>query len=237
MGAAWGLAAWLFAAPPGPEPGAEPAASTPSATDESRPASRAFAPLRGGWLSLQPAGRAVPGPRPRDLAALRTVTKAGYRWGVSAGISFAPRDHLFISAAASLAQTLWMARNIDGYELCFRGDCYGYTERGIVQLLQLGAQLRIGYAGRWLMAWGLLGVHLGVSRVRLDCDHGRESCGRSETDVGPMLGGGVGAAVRVTSRFAIGLESGIDHAWVDGRDDPFARVRTINVSLVTVLRF
>lgn len=205
-------------------------AAEPSKRDES---------IAGGWLSLSPGGVAIPGPGATlDLRVFNRAVVAGYRWGFTAGLAFEPVEHLFVAAGASFHQTLWVFDNHRGYELCFRGDCYGWTERGFGHLIRLGAELRLGWTSRYLLAWSLLGAQVGLSRVRLDCDNSVEvHCDLGETDLGPGLRGGLGFAVRPTPSVAIGLESNIDHSWLDRRDDPFTAVRTWDLALIAIVRF
>ncbi|NVB36590.1 hypothetical protein G6O69_02015 [Pseudenhygromyxa sp. WMMC2535] len=193
--------------------------------------------IRGGWLSIAPIGFALPSPG-GDVATLRQAVAGGYRWGFSAGFSLEPRPHLLVNVTGNFDQTIWVFRNFAGYELCFAGDCYGWTERGLGQLMRLGASLRLGYVDRHLLAWAQLGAHVGVSRIHLDCDHSREAhCDRRETDVGPGVSGGLGIAARLTPRFALGLEGGVDHSWLDRRDDPFAAARCLSLAMIAALRF
>lgn len=196
--------------------------------------------IAGGWLQLAPVGVGVPGPGATpDLRVLDRAVVAGYRWGLSAGLAFEPVEHLLVVATGAFDQSIWMFDNDDrSYELCFRGGCYGWTERGFGHLVRLGAELRLGWTSRYLMAWALLGAHLGLSRIRLDCDNSVEDhCDIGETDLGPGLGGGLGVAGRLNSHFAVGLESSIDHSWLDHRDDPFRAARTWDLSLVAIVHF
>mgnify|MGYP000536316361 CR=1 FL=1 len=55
-------------------------------------------------------------------------------------------------------------------------------------------------------------------------------CGR-----GPSAG--LGLAVRITPRSAMGIEGGIQHTWLEARDDPFSVVRVWDVGLIATLRF
>jgi hypothetical protein len=197
--------------------------------------------IAGGWVQLAPLGFALPGPgATSDIDRLRRAVRSGFRWGFAAGGSFEPVPHLLIGVAASFDQTLWIFRNFerDGYELCFAGDCYGWDERGVGHLMRVGPELRLGYARRRWLAWALVGGHLGISRVRLDCNNSVERhCDRSATDIGPGLGGGLGLGVRPTSRVMFGLESSINHSWLDRRDDPFRAARTWDLALIIVFRF
>lgn len=209
-------------------------ASAPSSADE-RPDS-----IAGGWLQLAPLGFGLPSPGGADVERLRRAVRAGFRWGFSAGASFEPVPHLFINVTAGFDQTIWIFRNADsdGYELCFAGDCYGWDERGVGQLLRVGPELRLGWVNRRVIAWAMFAVQLGISRVRLDCNNSVEDhCDRTETDLGASVGGGLGIAIRATSRAAIGLEGSVDHAWLDRRDDPFRAARTIDLALIVALRF
>jgi hypothetical protein len=207
------------------------------AAEPSKPASRGS--VSSGWISLSPGGVAIPGPgTTTDVRAFDRAVLVGYRWGLGIGLAFEPVEHLLVVANASFHQSLWAFDNKRGYELCFRGGCYGQTERGIGHLMQIGAELRLGWTSRYLLAWGLFGAHVGISRVRLDCENNIEAhCDRSETDIGPGLRGGLGFALRPTPKFAIGLESSIDHTWLDRRDDPFRAARTWNVALIAIVRF
>jgi hypothetical protein len=209
-------------------------ASTPSKPAAPRPTS-----IAGGWLTLSPGGFAIPGPGATpDLRVFDRAVVAGYRWGFGLGLAFEPVEHLLIAASGSLQQSLWAFDNHRGYELCFRGGCYGDTERGLGQLIRLGAELRLGWTSRHLLAWSLLGAQVGLSRVRLDCDNSTEAhCDLSETDLGPGLRGGLGLALRPTPSFAIGLESSIDHTWFGRRDDPFRAVQTWDLALIAIVRF
>lgn len=209
----------------------------PEASNHSDHADHAFT---GGTLQISPLGVAVPGPGASDdLRVFDRAVRAGYRWGFSLGLAFEPVEHLLISPSASLRQTIWVFDNDEsGYELCFAGDCYGWTERGLGHLLRVGPELRIGWVSRWWMAWVLAGAHLGMSRIRLDCDNSVEAhCDRSETDVGAGLAGGLGLAIRPLPRFAVGLESGVAHTWLDRRDDPFMAARSWELALVAIIRF
>jgi opacity protein-like surface antigen len=203
----------------------------------SKPASRGS--ISGGWLTLSPGGVAIPGPGATpDLRVFDRAVVAGYRWGFGLGLAFEPVEHLLVAASGSFSQSVWMFDNERGYELCFRGGCYGSNERAIGHLVRLGAELRLGWTSRYVLAWGLFGAHVGLARVRLDCENNLEPhCDRAETDLGPGLRGGVGFALRPTSRFAIGLESGIDHTWLGRRDDPFSAVRSLDVSLLAIVAF
>jgi hypothetical protein len=195
--------------------------------------------IAGGWVSLSPGGLAVPGPgATSDLRVFNRAVVAGYRWGIGLGLAFEPVEHLLVAAGGSVHQSLWVFDNEHGYELCFRGDCYGWTERGLGHLIQLGAEFRLGWTSRYALAWSLLGVQVGLGRVRLDCDNSVQAhCDLGATDLGPGLRGGIGLAVRPTSHFAIGLEGSIDHTWLDRRDDPFSAVRTLNLALIAIVRF
>lgn len=201
--------------------------------------SKRDASIAGGWVSLSPGGVAIPGPGATpDLRVFDRAVVAGYRWGIGAGLAFEPVEHLLVAASGSFQQSLWVFDNQGGYELCFRGGCYGWNERGFAHLIRLGAELRLGWTSRYLLAWSLLGAHVGLSRVRLDCENSVEvQCDLSETDLGPGLRGGLGLALRPTPSFAIGLESSIDHTWLGERDDPFRAVRTWDLSLIAIVRF
>lgn len=195
--------------------------------------------IAGGWVSLSPGSVAIPGPgATQDVRVFDRAVVAGYRWGIGAGLAFEPIDHLLVAASGSFAQSLWVFDNHDGYELCFRGGCYGWTERGFGHLIRLGAELRLGWTSRYVLAWSLVGAHVGLARVRLDCENSVEPhCELAETDLGPGLRGGVGLALRPSSSFAIGLESSIDHTWLGRRDDPFSAMRTWDLALIAIMRF
>ncbi len=195
--------------------------------------------IAGGWVTISPAGFAIPGPgSTRDTRVFDRAVLAGYRWGIGAGLAFEPVPHLLVAAGASFHQSLWMFDNHRGYELCFRGGCYGNTERGLGFLLRFAAELRLGWTSRWVLAWGMFGAQLGLSRIRLDCENTLEDhCDLRETDLGPGLRGGLGFALRPTSKFALGLESSIDHTRVDRRDDPFMALRTWDLALIAIVRF
>lgn len=207
--------------------------------------------LRPGFILLSPLALAVPsvGPTADTRVARRTLLPS-YRWGVAAGIHFSPRaaPHLLMGVGASFDQVVWSIRDYrSGDELgsgdhdealCFAGDCYGWNERVVGSLLRLGADLRIGWIDRRWMIWALVSPHVAISRLRLDCNDAREDhCDRKHTDVGPGLGGGLGAAFRVIDYLAIGLEAGIDHEWIDDSDDPFEAVRTWDLGLVALFSF
>lgn len=224
---AFALGCLLASAPP-PEPAPEPAPKP------------ALDSIAGGWLSVEPLGVALPSPGASDIAQYRRAVRSGFRWGFAAGASFEPVPQLFISVAGSFDQSIWIFRNVEpeGYSVCFRGDCYGWDERGVGHLMRIGPQLRLGWTRGRVIAWARLAGHLGISRIRLDCNNSVEDhCDRAETDLGPGIGGGLGLAIRASSRVAIGLESGVDHSWVDGRDDPFRAIRTIDLALIVVLSF
>lgn len=196
--------------------------------------------IAGGWLQLAPIGFAIPSPGAGDVERLHRAVRFGFRWGFSAGASFEPVRHLFINASAGFDQTLWIFRNVEreGYQLCFAGDCYGWDERGVGQLMRIGPELRLGWTSERVVAWALLTGQLGISRVRLDCNNSVEDhCDRTETDLGPGIGGGLGAAIRVTPRAAFGLEGSVDHVWLDPRDDPFRAVRTVELAVIVALTF
>ncbi len=212
----------LLAFAPAPEPAPEPES------------------VAGGWLSLAPLGVALPISGGSPTATHRAAVRAGYRWGFDAGASFEPVPGLLLNVSAGFSQTIWFFRNIDrgGYSLCFRGDCYGWDERGVGQLMRLGPRLRLGYAGPHLLVWAHAGAQLAISRIRLDCNNSVEDhCARSETDLGPALGGGLGIAARLTPHVGIGLEAGVEHAWLDPRDDPFRAIRSFDLALLVILRF
>lgn len=195
--------------------------------------------IAGGWVTISPAGLAIPGPgSTTDIRVFNRAVAGGYRWGIGAGLAFEPVPHLLIAASGSFHQSIWMFENHRSYELCFRGDCYGQTERGLGFLLRFAAELRLGYSSRYVLAWGLFGAQLGLSRIRLDCENSTEDhCDRRETDLGPGVRGGLGFALRPSPNFALGLESSIDHTRVDRRDDPFMAVRTWDLALIAIVRF
>lgn len=194
--------------------------------------------IAGGYVQLAPGGVAVPISGGSDVERVRGAVHAGYRWGFSLGASFEPVPQLFISASAGFDQTLWIFRNIGSYELCFRGDCYGFDERAVGQLIRVGPELRLGWTNQRVIAWAMFTGQLGISRIRLDCNNSVEAhCGHAETDLGPGIGGGLGLAIRVTPRAAFGLEGSVEHTWLDRRDDPFRAVRTVDLSLIVALRF
>lgn len=221
--------------PPEPEPELEP---EPNSESEPEPERGSIA---GGYVQLAPLGFALPGPgRSSDIARLQRAVRSGFRWGFAAGLSFEPVRHLFINATGSFEQTIWIFRNVErgGYQLCFRGDCYGWDERGVGHFLRVGADLRLGWTSQWVVTWALLSAQIGVSRVRLDCNNSVEAhCDRRETDVGPGIGAGLGLAIRATPRMALGFEGSIDHNWIDSLDDPFRAVRTFDLALVVMLSF
>ncbi|HLT37225.1 MAG TPA: hypothetical protein VK034_13115, partial [Enhygromyxa sp.] len=98
--------------------------------------------------------------------------------------------------------------------------------------------LRIGWIVDRVVIWALWAGQLGISRIRLDCNNSVEDhCDRSETDLGIGIGGGLGLAIRATSRVAIGLESSVDHSWLDRRDDPFRAARTLDLALIVAITF
>lgn len=214
------------------------AVSSMLAAQPSRPAERPDS-IAGGWLTISPGGLALPGPgSTSDVRAFNRAVVAGYRWGIGAGLAFEPVTHLLVAAGGSFHQSVWIFDNRRGYELCFRGGCYGWTERGLGHLMRFAAELRLGYTSRRVLAWGLFAAQIGLSRVRLECENSvEEHCDLGETDLGPGLRGGLGVAVRPNPRFAIGLESGIDHTRVDRRDDPFEAARTWDLALIAIVRF
>jgi hypothetical protein len=190
-----------------------------------------------GWLQLAPLGIAIPSPG-ADVRGLNRAVRSGFRWGFSAGASFEPVSHLFVSVSAGFEQKIWIFDNTAGYELCFGGDCYGWDERGLGHLLQIGPELRIGWMNHRVVTWALLAGQLGVSRIRLDCNNSvEEHCDRTETDLGPGIGGGLGFAIRVTPRAALGIEGSVEHAWLDRREDPFRAVRTVDLAMVLAVQF
>ena len=234
--------ALALAIAPAPEQVGSGSASPETETEtetETEPEPERDPSIRGGWLAVAPLGFAWASPG-RDVDALRRAVAFGYRWGFSAGASFEPVPHLFVNVAAGFDQTLWIFRNgeSDGYLLCFRGGCYGWDERAVGQILRVGPELRLGWVGQRAMAWALGTVQLGVGRVRLDCNNAVEDhCDRTETDLGASVGGGLGVAWRMTPWAALGLETTLDHAWLDRRDDPFRQVRTVDLALLLALRF
>jgi hypothetical protein len=229
------LACVLAAGPPALAGGADPEQDSDAATPS----------IAGGWLAVTPLSFAWPSAGV-DVEALRRAVRFGYRWGFDAGVSWVPRTRrgdLWLSVSAGFEQTLWITRNAssgaaEDYTVCFRGDCYGWDERAVVQLLRVGPVLRIGWLNRWALVWARASVQLGVGRVRLDCNNSFEAhCNQTETDLGPGLGGGLGAAWRITPVVAVGLEAKLDHVWLDRRDDPFRAARTLDLGLMVALRF
>ena len=211
----------------------------PPAPREASTVQQDRASLAGGWLLVSPLGGSLPGPGSGpDTALHHRFVAGGYRWGFSAGAVFEPREHLMIGLAGALDHAIWIFDERAGDELCFHGDCYGWTERGLGHLLRLGPELREGYGERRWMIWALAGAHVGLSQIRLDCDNSLdEHCDRRSTDLGPGVGGGVGVALRPRPRFAVGLESGIDHTWLERRDDPFRAIRTWDLALFLAVKF
>jgi hypothetical protein len=205
--------------------------------------------LRPGFIMLTPMAIAVPNLGPTsDTRVARAALLPSYRWGFAAGINFQPVPQLLIGFAGSFDQVVWSVRQYEyGDELgsddraeaiCFAGDCYGWDERVVGSLLRLGADLRIGWVHRRWLIWTLLGPHVAVSRLRLDCNDARaDHCERAHVDVGPGLGGGLGVAVRVVHYAAIGVEANVDHEWLDDFDDPFTAVRTWDLGLVALFSF
>lgn len=205
--------------------------------------------LRPGFVLLSPVALAVPdvGPTADTRVARRTLLPS-YRWGFAAGIHVQPVPRLLIGVGGSFDQIVWSIRDYqrgdelgsdDQHEaLCFAGDCYGWNERVIGSLLRLGADVRIGWIDRRWLIWALISPHVAISRLRLECDDARQDhCDRKHADVGPGLGGGIGAAFRVVDYFAIGLEASIDHEWLEKFDDPFEAVRTAELGLVALFSF
>ncbi len=205
--------------------------------------------ISGGWFALRPIGIALPGPgHDSDIQQFRSAVGPSYRWGFSAGASFEPVTGLFINVAAGFDQSIWSFRNTrigapqgyadPTYSLCFRGDCYGWTERVLGTLLRVGVELRLGWVDRRWLVWATVEPQLAVSRLRLECDDARsDHCGRKSTDVGPGFAGGVGVAWRIIARFALGLEGECGHAWLERRDDPFRALRTCDLGVIAALRF
>jgi hypothetical protein len=205
--------------------------------------------LRPGFVMLSPVGVAVP--RLGSTADTRIARQAlgpSYGWGFAAGINLQPVPGLLLGFAGSFDQVIWSVRDYrPGDELgagereqvlCFAGDCYGWNERVVGSLLRLGLDLRIGWVGRRVLVWALVSPHVGVSRLRLECNDARDlHCDRKHTDVGPGLGGGLGSAFRFVDYFALGIEANIDHEWLDDFDDPFEAVRTWQVGLVALFSF
>ncbi|MFO7565359.1 MAG: hypothetical protein R6X02_22140 [Enhygromyxa sp.] len=206
----------------------------------SAPAPEKQPSIAGGWLQLTPAALAIPSPGGSDLARLHRAVRWGYRWGFAAGVSFEPVPRLFINVAAGFDQTVWVFRNVEprGYLLCFGGDCYGWDERGLGHVIRIGPKLRLGWTSDRVVVWAMGTVELGISRLRLDCNNSVEAhCDRTETDLGPGVGGGLGFAIRATPHVAVGLEGSVDHVWLEPRDDPFRAVRTIDLALILALTF
>ena len=195
--------------------------------------------IAGGWVTISPGGLAIPGPgSTSDIRVFDAAVVGGYRWGLGAGLAFEPVPHLLVAATGSLHQSIWIFDNQNSYELCFRGDCYGKTERGVGHLLRLGADLRLGWTSRRVLAWGLFGAHVGLARIRLDCENNFEPhCDLGETDLGPGVRGGLGFALRASPNFALGIESSIEHTWIDRREDPFEAVRSLDLALIAIVRF
>lgn len=193
--------------------------------------------IAGGWMAIAPVGVGIPGQGDANRVHRQAVS-AGYRWGVSAGATFQPGRRLWLNLAGNFEQSVWIFRNLDGYELCFAGDCYGWTERGLGHLMRIGPDVRVGVATRWLLAWARAGGHVGVSVIRLDCDEStQDHCDRREIDVGPGAGAGLGLAVRITPRSAMGIEGGLQYTWLESRDDPFSVVKVWDVGMIATLRF
>lgn len=194
--------------------------------------------IEGGWVSVSPVGVAIPDGSTSDVRTFDRAVVPSYRWGAVAGLAFEPVEHLLVAVGGSFQQSIWTFDNHHGYELCFLGDCYGWTERGIGNLVKIGAELRLGWTSRYVLAWGVFGAHIGIGHVRLDCDNSVEDhCDLAETDLGPGLRGGLGFALRATPKLAFGLESSIDHTRLDGRNDPFSAVRTWDLALIAIVRF
>ncbi|MFV8751524.1 hypothetical protein ACNOYE_13345 [Nannocystaceae bacterium ST9] len=205
--------------------------------------------LRPGFVLLSPIGVAVP--RLGDTSDTRVAREnllPSYRWGFAAGVNFQPARGLLLGVAGSFDHVVWSVRDYrPGDELgssdaamplCFAGDCYGWNERVIGSLLRLGLDMRIGWVSRRWLLWTLLSPHIAVTRLRIDCNDARGAyCDRKHTDVGPGLGAGIGAALRIVSHVAIGLEAEIDHEWLDRTDDPFRAVRTWELDLVALFSF
>ena len=236
------LSAWVGVAPPATsEAGSGDAASEDSASaPASGPAaSEGETERRFGWIQLAPLGLSVPGPRiTPGIAVFDRAVRFGYRWGLAAGLMIEPIDHLMLGATASFDHSVWIFANDDEYELCFAEGCYGWRESGVGYLLRFGGDLRVGYTGRWLMAWIVGSPQIALAHTHLDCDNSvEEQCRRSENDIGPSLGVGLGLALRLTESFSLGLEGSIDHGWLDTRDDPFRAVRTMDLGLIGVVRF
>jgi hypothetical protein len=195
--------------------------------------------IAGGWVTISPAGLAIPGPgKTADLRAFDRAVVAGYRWGIGAGLAFEPVPHLLVAASGSFHQSLWMFHNDRGDILCFRGDCYGSTERGLGHLIRFAAELRLGWTSRYVLGWAMFGAQVGLLGVRLDCENNHdEHCGLGHTDVGLGLRGGLGLALRPSPGFALGVESTIDHTRLDRFDDPFLAARTWDLALIAIVRF
>lgn len=207
------------------------------------------AELEPGFVMLSPLGIAVP--RLGSTADTRVARQAllpSYGWGFAAGINLQPVPNVLLGFAGSFDQVIWSVRDYEPGDafgsgeleqvVCFAGDCYGWNERVVGSLLRLGLDLRIGGVGRRWLAWALVSPHVAVSRLRLECNNAREAhCDRKHTDVGPGLGGGLGAAFRFVDSFALGIEAKVDHEWLDDFDDPFEAVRTGELGLVALFSF
>jgi len=205
--------------------------------------------LRPGFIALAPVGVALPQlGRSPDTRVARTTLLPSYTWGFVAGVHFQPRPRLLLGLGGSFDQVIWSFRDYRrGDELgsamteepiCFAGDCYGWNERVVGTLLRLGADLRIGALGPRWMVWARVTPHVAISRLRLDCNDARDpGCERKHTDVGPGLGAGIGAALRVVGHVALGIEANLDHEWLDQRDDPFEALRTWQLGLLAMFSF
>ncbi|NJK33400.1 MAG: hypothetical protein HC927_13915, partial [Deltaproteobacteria bacterium] len=117
--------------------------------------------IRGGWLALRPATFVVPFGRGSATQRFRAAVGPSYRWGFSAGASFEPRPGLLLGIAAGFDHTLWSFRSPavpegsdePDYAVCFRGGCYGWTERVVGSMVRVGLELRIGHVGRHHLVW------------------------------------------------------------------------------------
>ncbi|EDM79824.1 hypothetical protein PPSIR1_32033 [Plesiocystis pacifica SIR-1] len=231
----------------GPAQAAEPSPSNSSSNDEATTVAEAEADhgeedwaIGGGWLTLTPAALGLPAGAASDTANFRSAVSGGYRWGFSAGFALALRQGWVLGFAGAFDQAIWQFRNAEpgGYVLCFRGGCYGWTERVQGHLMRAGVKVRVGWTRRRFLAWATVDPHIAISGLRLDCQDSRQAhCDRRERDVGAGLGGGLALAYRVTPRFALGLEGGLSHSWLQERDDPFRAIRTWDLAAITAVRF
>ncbi len=210
------------------------------------------AELRPGFVVLSPVGLAVPRlGRTPDTRVARESLLPSYQWGFAMGVHLrVPVPKLLLGLSASFDQVVWSVRDYrpgdelgsaweaDSEPICFAGDCYGWNERVVGSLLRVGVDLRIGWVDRRWLVWARASPHIGISRLRLDCDDARaDACDRRHMDVGPGLGGGLGVAYRVVEAVALGVEADVDHEWLARFDDPFEAVRTWEIGLVALFSF